>query len=107
MPLASKSVKNVKYFASSAFPPTFASICRTYMKIGIPAPNPREYFVSWKIHEKKKHIEIDAEYFTDLDPEEIDADEIIGMYHNDRWDIETAYDTDNSTKGNTFDHASE
>lgn len=42
---------------------------------------------------KKKHIEVNAEYFTDLDPEEFDTDEIIGMYHNDRWDIETAYDT--------------
>ena len=34
----------------------------------------------------------DMEYFTNLPQEEFSHDEIVNLYHNDRWDIETGYD---------------
>lgn len=40
-----------------------------------------------------KHIGIDVEYFTDLDEESFTKQDIIDLYHNDRWDIETGYGT--------------
>jgi hypothetical protein len=40
-----------------------------------------------------KHISVDAEYFTNLDQKVFDTDEIIQLYHINRWDIETGYNT--------------
>ena len=56
MPSGPNKVKNVKYFAFSAFPPTFASICSTYINAGSPAPNATLYLVSEKMHEERKHM---------------------------------------------------
>ena len=56
MPSGLNKVKNVKYFAFSAFPPTFASICNTYINAGIPAPYATLYLVSENIQEERKHM---------------------------------------------------
>lgn len=56
MPSGLNKVKNVKYFAFSAFPPTFASICKTYINAGIPAPNVTLYLVSENMQEERKHM---------------------------------------------------
>ena len=44
--LGLNKLKKVKYLTTEAFPPTFASICKTYIKAGSPAPKPILYFVS-------------------------------------------------------------
>lgn len=36
---------------------------------------------------------VNVEYFTNLTEVEFSHDEIVDLYHNDRWDIETGYDT--------------
>ncbi len=40
----------------------------------------------------KKEITVDAQYFTNLDRDELNTEEIIDIYHYDRWEIESAYD---------------
>ena len=49
------------------------------------------------LDQKKKmysyHHETDAEYFTDLDEDVFSKEDIVNLYHNERWDIETGYGT--------------
>ena len=39
------------------------------------------------------HHDVEVEYFTNLDEDIFSREEIIKLYHNDRWDIETGYGT--------------
>lgn len=44
-------------------------------------------------HHYLKHCEADVEYFTNMDEDVFSEEEIVNLYHNDRWDIETGYGT--------------
>ena len=42
---------------------------------------------------KTIHHQLDAEYFSNLSSDEFDTEDIIHIYHTERWDIETNYGT--------------
>lgn len=50
-------------------------------------------YITFKGKKINKHIDVDSEYFTNLSMEEFRTDDIINIYHRDRWHIETAYGT--------------
>ncbi len=57
--------------------------------------NHYEYDEEYLNHRKSKrieHHEVNVEYFSDLD-DLFSKEEIVNLYHNDRWDIETGYGT--------------
>ena len=55
-----------------------------------------EYDEHYLDHDKWRHTlhhETDIEYFTNVDEDIFSKEEIVSLYHNDRWDIETGYGT--------------
>ena len=55
-----------------------------------------EYDEHYLDHNKWRHTlhhETDIEYFTNVDEDIFSKEEIVSLYHNDRWDIETGYGT--------------
>ena len=50
-----------------------------------------KYYETYK--NKKKEIMVDSSYFTNLSENEFNTQDIIDLYHFERWNIETAYDT--------------
>ena len=52
-----------------------------------------EEYINFRGHKIRIHHSSDAEYFTNLTREEMERDEIIHIYHVERWDIETGYFT--------------
>ena len=52
-----------------------------------------EEYLDFKKKRYSKHHEIDVEYFSNLDEDVFSKQEIVNLYHNDRWDIETGYGT--------------
>lgn len=50
-----------------------------------------QYYETYK--NKKKEITVDSSYFTNLNENEFDTQDIINLYHFERWNIESAYDT--------------
>ena len=58
--------------------------------------NHYEYDEEYLDQKKKRytyHHEVDVEYFSNLDEDIFSKQEIVDLYHNDRWDIETGYGT--------------
>lgn len=51
-----------------------------------------QYLEKGKTH-YPKHRSVDIEYFSNLDDELFSREDIVKLYHNDRWDIETGYGT--------------
>jgi len=52
-----------------------------------------EEYITFRKERKIIHHSLDAEYFTNLSPDEFDTEDIIHIYHVERWDIETGYGT--------------
>lgn len=50
-----------------------------------------KYYESYQ--NKEKEIIVDSTYFSNLDESEFETQDIIDLYHFERWNIETAYDT--------------
>ena len=51
-----------------------------------------EEYLDHRNSKRTKHHEVNVEYFSDLDAL-FSKEEIVNLYHNDRWDIETGYGT--------------
>ena len=52
-----------------------------------------EEYITFRKERKIIHHSLDAEYFTNLSADEFDTEDIIHVYHVERWDIETNYGT--------------
>lgn len=52
-----------------------------------------EKYLDFRKENHTCHHSVDVEYFTDLDEDVFSKEDIVGLYHNDRWDIETGYGT--------------
>lgn len=58
--------------------------------------NHYEYDEEYLDHRGKKHMihhSVDSEYFSSLNEDLFSKEDIVKLYHNDRWDIETGYGT--------------
>lgn len=45
-----------------------------------------------KNKKKEREVTVETQYFTNLEKNEFDTSNIIDLYHQERWNIETAYD---------------
>ncbi len=52
-----------------------------------------EEYITFRKERKIIHHSLDAEYFTNLSTDEFETEDIIHIYHVERWDIETGYGT--------------